>query len=417
MLGRWRLPFRDGFSWAILDQILVSGGNFATTLVLSRWLTPLEFGTYALINSGIVVASGLHSNIIISPLVVFGGVERGQKKRTYPSVALALGTGLSPLWMVLLIGIAIYLHRVETGIYAVLAFTAWQYQETVRRGLFAVWRHRDAMWGDFISYPGQALVILALMRLGYRSLNTAFLVMAATSLAAALLQLWQSDLRRVSMKECQEIGQQFWRIAKWLVVSCLAGILSAPLLPWMINWSMGRSAVGAFQAVLSVMNLSNPFLLSISAVVIPAVAASKLTVLRTVWRYTLQFELTLCPFLLVMLLWPHWVLGLMFGVHSPYVQYASALRIGALACALAVPLSVIQNAFAALEETRNNAIIQAGGSILGILCAVPIIHWGGVTGGVFAETFGRFLRLSWGAALLGRHSNQKTKLKMQHENA
>jgi hypothetical protein len=35
--------------WSLLDQAAVSGGNFLTTLVLARILSPLNYGTFSLL--------------------------------------------------------------------------------------------------------------------------------------------------------------------------------------------------------------------------------------------------------------------------------------------------------------------------------------------------------------------------------
>ncbi len=393
--------FRESSLWAIPDQMLASAGNFATTLVLSRYLTPAEFGVYALVNSIVLVANGFHANLIVSPLMVLGGSERENGRRAYPGAALQLCSLLLPFWLAGLALSSAYLHCMVTGWYAFLAVVAWQYQETVRRSLFSVGSHHSALWGDLVSYPGQALAIWALMRTGHVSLNAAFGAMAVTSLLAAVLQGRQSRLRLTGRKECFVIGRDFWRIAKWLLLSSIAGFASAPLLPWLLNWARGRSEVGAFQAVYGVMNLCNPLVLSIPAIVIPAVAARKRQGGSTVWRYTLLFESVMAPLLMAMLIWPRVVLAAMYGSGSPYCAEALALRIGTVACVLAVPLSVIQCVFTGEEKMRNNAAVQTLGSLVSVLLAPLLISQWGVTGTILAETVNRAMKTTLGAVFLG----------------
>ncbi|MGC2299628.1 MAG: hypothetical protein WA476_12555, partial [Acidobacteriaceae bacterium] len=356
----------------------MSAGNFATTLVLSRWLAPSEFGTFALINSLCIVANGFQSNLIICPLLVLGGCEAGKSSRTYPTVALVLTSLLFPFWLIAIFAASVYLHRETTCLLAMVSVIAWQFQETTRRGLFAVHRHSAAVWGDLISYPGQALLIALTME-AHGTLNGAFIVMAATSAAAALLQGWQGGLVAVKWQECIQVGRKFWKLSKWLVLSSAAGIAASPLLPWLLNWAHGRSAAAGFQAVMSVLNLTNPLVLSITGIVIPAVAASVSAgdplrnSLRVALRYVAQFELILAPLMLAMLLWPRWILTIFYGAASPYCAQSLTLRIGTLACVLIIPLTVFHSVFAAKGKTRNVAIFQAGGSLPALLGAVPIV--------------------------------------------
>jgi hypothetical protein len=408
---RW--VFKGGSAWAVADQAFVSGGNFATTLVLSRWLAPSEFGTYALINSVCIVANGFHSNLIVCPLMVFGGAEAGKARRRYPAAALTLTSMLFPLWLIAIFVAAIYLHREATGLFAVLSVLAWQIQETTRRSLFAIHRHGSAIWGDLISYPGQALLILLMMMKTRGTLNMAFLAMAVTSLAAAALQSRQVRLTAASWQECTQAGRAFWNMARWLVLSSAAGIAASPLLPWLLNWARGRSAAAEFQAVMSVLNLTNPLVLSISGIVIPAVAAAvsasgpHYDTRRVVLRYVAQFELILAPFTLAMLLWPKALLAVFFGAASPYVGQSLTLRIGAIACLLSIPLSVLQCVFAAAGKARNNAILQTGGSLPALLGAPLLVYLAGVPGAMLAETTNRAIKTILGAHfLVQRHRLQ-----------
>jgi O-antigen/teichoic acid export membrane protein len=250
-----------------------------------------------------------------------------------------------------------------------------------------------------LSYPGQALAIWVLMRTGHVSLNAAFAAMAATSLLAAVLQGRQTRLRLASREECFAIGLDFWRIARWLLLSSIASFASAPLLPWLLNLARGRSEVGAFQAVYSVMSLCNPLVMSIPAIIIPAVAARRRQGGRAVWQYTLLFETLLAPLLAAMLIWPRAVLAAMYGSGSPYCAQTFALRIGVAACALAVPLSAMQSVFTGQGKTRNNAVVQTAGSLLSLLFAPLLIFRLGVTGTLLVETASRAMKTAWGAAL------------------
>jgi hypothetical protein len=405
---RIRDKLRTGSFWAVLDQMLVSAGNFATTLVLSRCLTPSEFGTFALLTSVCLVANGFHSNLIVSPLMVLGAAESGKKERTCPAAAIGLTSLLFPVWICAILIASLSLHRIASGVLAALSVLAWQYQETTRRSLFAAFRQRDALWGDLISYPGQAVVLWLAMRARSGNLNSAFVVIGATSLVAALLQGGQIGMGRISWKRCALRGGEFWKISRWLLLSSLTGMVAAPWMPWLLNWLHGRSAAASFQAVMAVLNLTNPLVLSIPSIVIPAVSAmlarpdSNPRYLKAAIRYIAQFEILLAPLLLGMLVWPRWVLSLFFGAHSVYCHETASLRIAVLTCVLNVPLQVFQGVLTGKGKTRNVAILQGAGALTGLLGAPLLVFYAGVPGSMLAESVSRAVKSFCGMQSLVR---------------
>ena len=57
---------------AILDQGLISGSNFVVAILLARWLTPKEYGTYALAFEVFLFMAALYGSLILEPMSVFG---------------------------------------------------------------------------------------------------------------------------------------------------------------------------------------------------------------------------------------------------------------------------------------------------------------------------------------------------------
>ena len=95
-------------------------------------------------------------------------------------------------------------------------------------------------------------------------------------------------------------------------------------------------------------------------------------------------------------------LTVFYGAGSPYAGQMLTLRIGALACALSIPLSVLQSVFAGKGKTRNNAILQTGGSLPALLGAPLFVWLAGVPGAMAAETINRGVKVTLGWHLLTR---------------
>lgn len=67
-LKKW--IFRTGF--AVADQAVFSGSNFLINIVLGRWLSPEEFGRYALGFSFLIIFFQLYVSFLLDPMAVIG---------------------------------------------------------------------------------------------------------------------------------------------------------------------------------------------------------------------------------------------------------------------------------------------------------------------------------------------------------
>jgi O-antigen/teichoic acid export membrane protein len=57
---------------AIIDQALVTGSNFALAILLARWLTPAQYGAYAVAFSVFVLVGMLYQALLLEGMSVFG---------------------------------------------------------------------------------------------------------------------------------------------------------------------------------------------------------------------------------------------------------------------------------------------------------------------------------------------------------
>jgi O-antigen/teichoic acid export membrane protein len=394
--------------WAIADQGIASAGNFATTLLLARALPPAEFGTFVLLNSACVVVLGFQGSLVVSPLVVLGASAPAARTKSYLTAASIFTVILSPISALVVIAAAASLHRMETGALALFFALSWQLQETSRRALISGFRYRDAIWGDAISYLGQALLVGFLYLNKQTSLDRAYALMAVTSLVAVVLQSWQVKLSRFTWNELRTCGMQFWSLGKWLAVASLMSVVAGPMLPWLLNWFHGREAAAAFQAAMNVVGLANPIILSVPGVVMPAVAnysvgssaPAQRSALEIGMKYTLQFVLILCPLLVFLAIWPHAALAVFYGRSSFYSTQALALRIGVIVYLFTIPMTVLGAVLTGIQRTKGNASMNGIGTLVSLLTAPPLVYFGGVAGAMLAEVASRGARAVWALKLL-----------------
>lgn len=66
------LRWTEAGGWAVLDRGLFSLANFLVSLLLARWLTPAEYGSFALAMAAFLFAGTLHEGWVTEPLLVYG---------------------------------------------------------------------------------------------------------------------------------------------------------------------------------------------------------------------------------------------------------------------------------------------------------------------------------------------------------
>src|SRR5579862_2344913 len=68
---------------ALIDQGLLSGSNFLVSILLARWLTPNQYGAYAMGFSIFILLSGIHNAFFLEPMSVFGPESYSQCLAAY----------------------------------------------------------------------------------------------------------------------------------------------------------------------------------------------------------------------------------------------------------------------------------------------------------------------------------------------
>src|SRR6185437_15530108 len=153
--------------WALNDQVLISGTNFATNVLTARAMADrqAEFGTFSVIYGVLLICNILQSTLVTQAHNVLGSLRSGTDYRRYTASTAVQQLFIVLIEAVLVVPIVLYgYHRgwaSEAMLIALIpSIVAWQLQEYVRRVLYTEGRFADAFLNDVISYGGQTLVIV-----------------------------------------------------------------------------------------------------------------------------------------------------------------------------------------------------------------------------------------------------------------
>ncbi len=96
---------------AFIDQLLNAGSNFLVSVLLARWLSPEQYGAYALAFSIFLLLAGVHQSLLIEPMLVFGPSSYRDQLREYLGALLWINGLLGLVFTAVLALFALIAHR------------------------------------------------------------------------------------------------------------------------------------------------------------------------------------------------------------------------------------------------------------------------------------------------------------------
>ena len=221
---------------ALTDQALFSGAGFLLSLLLGRWLTPAQYGAYALAFSVFLFASSFHNSLILEPMGVIGPASYKQNLPAYIAKLIKLhgyvALGLAFLMMVAAGGVFIFSRNSTlagalcgASIAIPCVLLSWLLRQS------AYLDHRPALAArGGATYA--AVVVLSLFILYFtRSLNpfTAFITIAAAGTVAGfvMMALIRPEFDApAAIAHMRTILSQHWVYGRWVIVTALVYWLS-----------------------------------------------------------------------------------------------------------------------------------------------------------------------------------------------
>jgi O-antigen/teichoic acid export membrane protein len=371
-------------SWILIDQGVVSLGNFSVNIFLARQLAPTDYGTFALLMGGLYALQIVNASLIFYPMSVRMAVSHVDDGKALLGAALRIFVLLlSPLCI--LLALTLFAFDLGSIVPAALVYlTLWQLQEAMRRGLLARFRIKAAIIGDTISYLGQFGIILGLTAAGSLSLPNAFFGMAATSGLATVIQACQLQLSLRGTIQLRLALMDFWSIGSWSLANNLISYLRSFIFLWMLGFGWGAAAAASFQAVLNVLNLTNPVVLGLCNTIPQTTARARAGGRRQAWSSARVYILLGIPplflYYAVALTAPEFVLHVFYGPMSPYVELSLPLRILAIAFAANYGVEMICSFLHGIDAPRLALVINAIGLGTALVLVVPLTSMFGVAG-------------------------------------
>jgi O-antigen/teichoic acid export membrane protein len=335
----------------LIDQVVASGTNFVTTVVLGRACLPEELGMYALGFSLVVMLMGIPRSLIWQPYTTFTPGMSDDECRRYTGSTLVHQA-------VLCVGMGVMISAAGAGmvsrgdahglgdVFVILgpAMALMLLREYVRRICFARLRDREALLIDIAVAVLQISGMVMLAISGALTAARAYLVIACAG--APVMAAWILANRRnmmLSRKGALDDWRKIWGFARWILAGALVTSFISAFSPWALSWFHGTSSAGVLAAGLSVVALINPLVLAYQNYLGPEAAFAYATrgvsgLCPLVTRATLAMAALAAVFTLGFAIWGEDALVVLYGgTYARYGDVVTALVLCEFAFLVTIP--------------------------------------------------------------------------------
>jgi O-antigen/teichoic acid export membrane protein len=394
-------------SWAVVDQSLFALANFAGNLVLARWLTPVEYGSYVSASAVFWLAASAHTGLLSEPTMVFGSGRFRDCLSTYFATLAVFHWYISAMVSagLAVIGLAMMFWGSPVSGWSMMGYALaapmvlllWLLRRTVY-----LWSHpRLAAGAGGVYLVGMLAILYALYRTATLSPFTAPLAAAgAGAVAIAVIMvmrgfpLWsrqRDDFMRL-------IAAEHWRYGRWAVVSGVLMWIPGSLYYLIVPIMVGLEANGALNALWVLVMPATQLTLALTFLLIPAF--SRVSQVRSaaplMWVSLLVLVAGASLYALLIALFGGPLMDLMY--RERYTQYAGYAWLMGLIVLPVAAIAVFGSALRARE--RPDCVLWAYVISTAVTCAfgvAAVAAWGvlGAILGLLAGYMTTMLAMLW----------------------
>jgi O-antigen/teichoic acid export membrane protein len=270
-------PLLQKSGLSVLDQAIVSGSSFATSVILGRCSSREELGAYYLALSIVFFARGVQEQVVSAPYMIYCSRKQGAALAEYAGSALVHQCAMMLLTAAVLAA-ALALNLVSVELQAalwllVLAAPLLLMRDFLRQMCFAHLQLRGALVLDAAVGSLQLGGLVVLAAVGGLTVTTTLAAMAvAAGLPAAV---WLTRTPQPMVGRLRSAVRDFafnWTFARWALASQLLASTTPYVMPWVVAFTHGQAETGTLGACMTLVGLANMFLLGLCNFLSPRAA-------------------------------------------------------------------------------------------------------------------------------------------------
>jgi O-antigen/teichoic acid export membrane protein len=257
---------------ALVDQAIVSGTSFLSTVLVGRWTAPSELGIYAVVLSLLITLLCFQESLLSLPYTI----QRQKPVRSpeeHAGGTLAMNGLLSAAAVIILLFTALIASASDTEgplkatLWILTAIAPWVLlREFARTYSFA---HLNVTQALIVDASVAAIQLTALGWLGWTgrmSAANACMVLGGACAVTGIVWLYTARAQFVirAPRQVWEVARQSWGLGKWLFAAQITYSIQRYATYWLLPFVIGIEATGIFAACMSVALLANPVVLALA---------------------------------------------------------------------------------------------------------------------------------------------------------
>ena len=258
-------------SLALLDQIVVSGTNFATTLLLSNLCSQPEMGLFGLAWTIFGFQRTAQERMLSAPYMVFAHRPE-QNKSTWLGSSLYHQRvfGISCTAIAWILAVVFFITDRPAGMGPVMLALGLMssfllLRDHVRAVCSTHFTYHVSLMVDVATSALQLGGIALLYVCGALTIWSSILVLGAACLLPTAVWLWKKPQPyELSSDRYLQDWKTSWGYSKWLVAARTIGISGLYLVPWIVAFLMDEAAVGTFTVCTNLAGFSLMFIMGIN---------------------------------------------------------------------------------------------------------------------------------------------------------
>ncbi len=393
---------RSSLAAGLLDQAIVSFGNFGLNIALARMLPLHDYGVLSVVLSFMLFLNTLHAALVGYPLSVHSAPANRRAHGKFLSTAFILTVLCAPVCLAVLGGALAGMKHLALLPFAGAALLLWQIQEVYRRSALARASNTTAIFTDAVRYLGALAAIVALR--SAISMDRALVLIGVASAFAAMPML--NNLRHGMTTALGNITREIaihWRLAAPVLGANVLVALSTQWFLWLIAWHQSPENSGALVALANIAAISSPVMFGVENIMVPEIARRRESLSFNELKRLLGMRIGICGLLLAPLftaiaVFPEAAIRLFYGAHSPFVHETLPLRLMILAYASYMVSFIMSATLRGYRSGSSVFLMQFYPAMLGITLGSWLTVEYGLTGACAASLLAGLLR-----AALGMH--------------
>ncbi len=284
LIGRLRAAWnndsiRQG-GLSVFDQGIVSGTNFATSVLIGRLCSQTEMGIYALGLSIVYFARAIQEQVVSAPYTIYCNRKTDAEKPAYAGSSCIHFLLFAGLVVISLLGLAGVLaiqgtnpSLLKLAWVLAAALPLFLLREFIRHFTFSHLKIGTAVLLDACVSAVQIGGLCLFAWLGMLSISVVFgMIGLSCLLASAGWFFTKPEKFTFSKFQALKDWKANWTFARWALACQLVGNSAPYVMPWFVASLEGTAATGILAASTTLVGLANMFVLGVANFLSPRAA-------------------------------------------------------------------------------------------------------------------------------------------------